>query len=60
MEFSEAAELAVQYNDASGNDDVLSTFLDRGPARQNKEQARLLAEKISDPKRREEILKSLK
>jgi hypothetical protein len=60
MEFSEAAGLAVQYHDASGNDEVLSAFLDGWPARQNKEQARLLAEKISDVKRREEILKKLK
>ena len=60
MEFSEAAELAVEYNTAAGNDDVLSSFLDGYGARQNKEQARLLAEKISDPKRREKILKNLK
>lgn len=60
MQFSEAAELAVQYHDASGNDEVLSAFLDEWPARQNKEQARLLAEKISDEKRRAEILKKLK
>lgn len=59
MEFSEAAELAVQYHDASGNNDVLSSFLEGWPARQNKEQARILAGKISDPKRREEILKNL-
>jgi len=60
MEFSQAADLAVQYHDASGNDDVLSSFLDGWPARQNKEQSRVLAEKISDVKRREEILKKLK
>jgi hypothetical protein len=59
MEFAEAADLAVQYHDASGNDDVLSSFLDGWPARQNKEQARVLAQKISDVKRREEILKNL-
>ncbi len=59
LEFSEAADLAVQYHAASGNDDVLSTFLDGWPARNNKEQARVLAEKISDGKRREEILKNL-
>ncbi len=59
MEFSEAAELAVQYHEASGNNDVLSSFLEGWPARQNKEQARVLAGKISDPKRREEILKNL-
>lgn len=59
IEFSEAAELAVQYHEASGNNDVLSSFLEGWPARQNKEQARVLAGKISDPKRREEILKNL-
>jgi hypothetical protein len=59
MEFSEAAELAVQYHEASGNNDVLSSFLESWPARQNKEQARVLAGKISDPKRREEILQNL-
>jgi hypothetical protein len=60
MEYSEAAALAVEYNTATGNDDVLATFLDGYSARENKEQARLLAEKITDPKRREEILKKLK
>lgn len=55
MNFSEAADLAIQYND-----EVLATFLESGPARQNKEQARVLAEKISDLKRREKILKNLK
>jgi hypothetical protein len=60
MQFSEAADLAVQYHEASGNDDVLSSFLDGWTARQNTEQARVLAEKISDEKRREEILKNLK
>jgi len=60
MEFSEDAELAVEYNTATGNDDVLATFLDGYSALENKEQARVLAEKITDPKRREEILKKLK
>jgi hypothetical protein len=60
MEFSEAAELAVEYHDASGNDEVLSAFLEGLSVRNNKEQARLLAEKISDMKRREEILENLK
>jgi len=59
LNFSEAAELAVQYHEASDNDDVLSSFLAAGPARQNKEQARILAGKISDAKRREEILQNL-
>ena len=59
MEFSEVADLALQYNQISGNDDVLTNFLESWPARENKEQARALAEKITDEKRREEILKDL-
>ena len=57
MEFSEAAGLAIQYHDASGNDEVLSSFLagcEAGP-RYEKEAA-VLAAKISDVKKREEIL----
>lgn len=59
LEFSEAAELAAQYHDASDNDDVLYSFLNGWGARQNKEQARILAGKISDAKRREVILQNL-
>lgn len=59
MDYSEAAALALEYNTASGNDDVLYTFLDGYTASQNMEAARLLAQKIADPKRREEILKKL-
>jgi hypothetical protein len=61
MEFSEAADLALQYNQISSNDDVLINFLESWPARENgnKEEARALAEKITDEKRREEILKDL-
>lgn len=59
LDFSEAAELAVQYHEASDNDDVLHSFLNGWGARQNKEQARILAGKISDAKRREEILQNL-
>ena len=59
LEFSEAAELAAQYHDASDNDDVLYSFLNGWGVHQNKEQARILAGKISDAKRREEILQNL-
>jgi hypothetical protein len=59
LEFAEAAELAVHYHSAAGNDDVLASFLDEWPARQHKEQARILAGRISDAQRREEILKNL-
>ena len=60
MDFGEASELALHYQAASGNDDVLTSFLDGWPARQNKDQARVLAGKITDEKRREEILKNLR
>ncbi len=59
FKFADAAVLALQYHESSGNDDVLFNFLGGGQARQNKEQAIKLAEKISDPVRREEILKKL-
>ena len=62
LEFSEAAELAVQYHEASDNDDVLYSFLRNSwsVAKKNKEQARILAGKISDANRREERLRWLK
>lgn len=60
LAFEAAAELAAQYSQASGNDDVLATFLDTWTARNNKELSRVFAEKIADATRREEILKRLK
>ena len=60
FKFADAAALAVQYHEASGNDDVLANFLDSWQARRNKEESIKLAEKISDPTRREEVLKQLK
>lgn len=60
LDFSEAAALASQYHNASGNDDVLVSFLSKGGSGDHQEEARLLAEKISDPKRREEILNRFK
>lgn len=60
MDFAEAADLAVQYNTATGNDEVLGAFLESAAARRNKEQARTLAEQIVDAKLREKILKRLK
>lgn len=61
-EYSEIAALAVHYHDASGSDDVLVPVLNDWQSRQkeNKEQARLLVEKISDEKVRNQILKRLK
>lgn len=57
LEFSEAAELAVSYHDASGGDEVLVEFLNNTDRGTNKEAVRELAGKISDPKSRERILK---
>lgn len=60
MDFATAAELAVEYTAASGSDEVLATFLASWAARHNKPAARALAERISDEKRRAEILTILK
>ena len=60
MEFSAAAELAVEYGTASGTDELLATFLTSMAASQNKPAARALAERISDDGRRAEILTFLK
>ena len=59
LDFGHAAELAVQYSQASGNDDVLVAFVENWAARSNKDEARDLAAKISDAKRRAEMLKRL-
>ncbi|MBC8128646.1 MAG: hypothetical protein H8M99_16025 [Gloeobacteraceae cyanobacterium ES-bin-144] len=59
-EFADVAALALQYHEASGNDEVLVAFLDNYQVRQNKEQALLLVEKITDEKSRERILKRIK
>ena len=61
MEFPKAAALATQYHEASGNDEVLVGFLMAcAPEDGFKEDARVLAAKISDVKRREEILNRFK
>lgn len=60
MDFSEVAALAVAYHESSGNDDVLCAFLGSWNAKEHPAEARLLAAKIADEKRREEILRHLK
>ena len=60
FDFPQAAALALEYHESSGNDEVLSNFLDGQAARQNQAEARVLTEQISDENRREEILKKLK
>ncbi len=60
MPFTEAAKLAQRYRDSSGNDDVLTGFLWQTNLRDNKDEARELAGKISDPKKRDELLERFK
>jgi hypothetical protein len=59
MKFDDAVKLALKYHESTGNDDVLTGFLDEAGTYDNKEGARSLAEKISDPAKREEALKNL-
>ncbi|MEO7098418.1 MAG: hypothetical protein ABI162_03585 [Luteolibacter sp.] len=59
FKFEDAAALAVQYQEASGNDDVMVNFLD-GWRTEDKEESIKLAAKIADPTRREQVLKNLK
>lgn len=55
-DFKTASELALQYSESSGNDEVLATFLKSSQARQTPaDQALPLIEKIKDPALREEI-----
>jgi hypothetical protein len=59
LDFSEAAALATEYHTRSGNDDVLVEFFKNNwQARQNKDEAIQLAEKISDPARRAKVIES--
>jgi len=60
MKFADAAALAQQYDEASGNQDVLAGFLQSNAVYSNRDQARELAQKITDEKRREEILKKIR
>jgi len=56
--YDELGELAVQYSRDQGNDDLLVSFLkEPGGYIFNQARARILVEKVSDEKRRAEILK---
>ncbi len=54
--FAAASEWVLLYNPTSGNDDVLTSFLSGIHPKDYKDEARALAEKITDPKFREEFL----
>lgn len=60
FDFESASELVIHYQQSSGSDDVLIAFLEGYSAHSNLEEAQHLAELISDPKRRAQILKQLK
>ncbi|HEY8962799.1 MAG TPA: hypothetical protein VIM57_11405 [Luteolibacter sp.] len=55
--FFELADLAEQYHQAGGGDEVIIPLLESWGARKNKERARKLAEGVADEKRRNEFLK---
>jgi hypothetical protein len=57
--YADAGALALHYQHSTGDDAVLATFLEGGSARFHLPEARTLAAKISDPARREAILKTL-
>jgi hypothetical protein len=56
MDFPKASALALRYAGADGGDDVLVGFLEKVPSTY-KGEAREMAAKISDPQRREGMLK---
>ena len=60
LKFDDAAALAQQYDDSSGNQNVLAGFLQSNVVYSHRDAARELAQKITDEKRREEILKKLR
>jgi hypothetical protein len=60
FDFEDASKLALKYHRSSGNDEVLIAFLESFAARSNLEEALPLVDKISNPARRDEILKRLK
>lgn len=59
FDFSEASQLAIKYQKSSGSDDVLIAFLQSYSAHSNLEEARHLADMISDEKLRAEVLRKL-
>lgn len=58
--FSEASQLVLQYQQSTGSDDVLVSFLEGFSAHSNLEEAKQLAAMITNETRRDDILKQLK
>jgi len=60
MAFSDAAQIALEYQESSGNDDALTAFLGRVNFRDLKGEALALAGKIKDPEVRANFEKRFK
>lgn len=60
FQFGDASQLVLHYQKISGSDDALVSFLQSYAARSNLDEAIQLADKISNPQRRAQILQSLK
>ena len=60
FDFDSASEWVLDYQKKSGNDDVLTAFLDGYSAHSNLEEAQALIGLISDPVRRQQFLDELK
>ncbi len=58
--FAEASEMIMKYHTEGGSDDLLTSFLNGAHNSFDKEEAKKIAEKISDPVKREEALENLK
>jgi DNA-binding CsgD family transcriptional regulator len=58
--YAKLVELVLEVQASSGNDDTLVAFLERSDASGNPEKSKQLAEKITDPQRREEALEYIK
>ncbi len=56
--FPEVVSLALRFQGISGNDELLTRLLDSDGASENQALARTLAERLSDPKKREEYLRN--
>lgn len=60
IKFTQAADLAIHYHEGGGGDELLLPLLEQREAKRNPDVARKLAERITDEKKREEILRKLK
>ncbi|MBK1883506.1 hypothetical protein JIN85_13850 [Luteolibacter pohnpeiensis] len=57
MKYEDAGKLALHYQNTTGSDEILVNFLSQSASSNHPEQASALAEKISDPQKRNEVLR---